>query len=161
MQMRHLLRGLVVGVASGAAGTTALNAVTYLDMVVRARPASSTPEESVNKLAQATGVSIPGDEEQRAHRISGLGPLLGLATGVAVGAVVGVATAAGWNPGRTTGVLVTGGAALVAGNAPMVVLKVTDVRSWSVSDWVSDVVPHLAYGAAAYLTLDAFRATRS
>jgi hypothetical protein len=41
--LKHILRG----VAAGAAGTTALNAVTYLDMVLRGRGASSTPEESV------------------------------------------------------------------------------------------------------------------
>ena len=32
-------RGLLRGAAAGAAGTTALNTVTYLDMVVRGRPA--------------------------------------------------------------------------------------------------------------------------
>jgi hypothetical protein len=31
----------------------------------------------------------------------------------------------------------------------MTVLGVTDPRSWSVTDWVSDLVPHLAYGAVA------------
>ena len=35
------------GAAAGAAGTTALNVVTYLDMAVRGRPASSTPERTV------------------------------------------------------------------------------------------------------------------
>jgi hypothetical protein len=133
----------------------ALNAVTYLDMAVRGRPASSTPEESVKKLAAATGVTIPGDAEHRGNRISALGPLLGLGTGIAVGGVLGVARAAGWAPGRIVGAVVAGGAALVAANAPMVMLKVTDVRTWSVSDWVSDLVPHLAYGAVAFLTLEA------
>ncbi|MCP9968874.1 hypothetical protein LUX57_29935 [Actinomadura madurae] len=45
--MDRLTRGL----AAGAAGTTALNLVTYLDMAVRGRPASSTPEQSVERLA--------------------------------------------------------------------------------------------------------------
>jgi hypothetical protein len=35
-----MFKGLARGAAAGAAGTTALNAVTYLDMAVRARPAS-------------------------------------------------------------------------------------------------------------------------
>jgi hypothetical protein len=29
----------------------------------------------------------------------------------------------------------------------MTVLGVTDPRTWSASDWMSDVVPHVAYGA--------------
>ncbi|HEV7623003.1 MAG TPA: hypothetical protein VGO26_02625 [Amnibacterium sp.] len=41
-----------MGSAAGADGTTALNAVAYLDMVLRARPASSTPETSVERLAE-------------------------------------------------------------------------------------------------------------
>ena len=81
---------VVRGAAAGAAGTTALNAVTYLDMAVRGRPASSTPEETVEKLAHAVHTEVPGDDETRSNRLSGLGPLTGIATGVAVGAVAGL-----------------------------------------------------------------------
>lgn len=44
---------LLYGAAAGAAGTTALNVVSYGDMVVRGRPASSTPETIVPHLAYA------------------------------------------------------------------------------------------------------------
>ncbi len=37
-------------------------------------------------------------------------------------------------------------AALVGSNGPMTALGVTDPRTWSGSDWISDVVPHVAYG---------------
>jgi hypothetical protein len=150
--MTGLLRGLLVGAAAGAAGTTALNATTYLDMVLRARAASSTPETSVERLAEATGVEIPGDDEQRANRVAGLGPLLGIATGIGVGALVGVARAAGIRSGHLAGTLLTTAVVLVASNAPMTVLKVTDPRTWSASDWVSDVLPHLAYGIVTHAT---------
>lgn len=40
-----MTRRFLHGLAAGAAGTTALNAVTYLDMALRGRPASTTPEE--------------------------------------------------------------------------------------------------------------------
>jgi hypothetical protein len=150
--MAGVLRGLLVGAAAGAAGTTALNAVAYLDMVLRARPASSTPETSVERLADAVGVTIPGNEEQRAHRVAGLGPLLGIATGIGVGALVGVARAAGVRPGPLTGTVLTTAVVLVASNAPMTVLGVTDPRTWSAADWVSDVLPHLAYGAVTHGT---------
>ena len=53
-----MLRGFVMGAAAGAAGTTALNTMTYLDMVWRARPASSTPETTVKKMAELTRVPV-------------------------------------------------------------------------------------------------------
>src|SRR5919202_6254675 len=97
--MTGLLKGLAIGAAAGAAGTTALNTVTYLDMVLRARPASSTPEASADALAKRTGVTIPGNDEERQNRLAGLGPLLGIASGVGVGVLLGVARAAGVRPG--------------------------------------------------------------
>lgn len=153
--MTAVIRGLLGGVAAGAAGTTALNTATYLDMVLRARPASSTPETSVEKLADAAGVTIPGDEDARGNRIAGLGPLLGIATGVSVGAVLGLARAAGLRPGPFLGSLLATGIVLVASNAPMTALKISDPRTWSASDWVSDVIPHLAYGIVTRTALTA------
>jgi hypothetical protein len=50
---------LVRGAAAGAVGTTALNTATYLDMVLRARPASSTPQDTVEKLSDKAGVEVP------------------------------------------------------------------------------------------------------
>ena len=153
--MSGLLRGLALGAAAGAAGTTALNTVTYLDMALRARPASSTPEASVEALAKRAGVAIPGTDEQRRNRVSALGPLLGIGSGIAVGVLLGAGRAAGIRPGIVAGTALAGTAALLAGNGPMTVLGVTDPRTWSPTDWVSDVVPHAAYGvvAAALLRL--------
>src|SRR5690349_11542744 len=74
-------RAALRGAAAGAAGTTALNAVTYLDMTIRARAASSTPEASVEKLSDKLGIGIPGEGKERDNRVQGLGPLLGIATG--------------------------------------------------------------------------------
>jgi hypothetical protein len=42
---------------------------------------------------------------------------------------------------------------MVAANGPMTALKGTDPRTWSVSDWASDVVPHLVYGTVTSATL--------
>ena len=53
------------GAAAGAAGTAALNAVTYLDMAIRGRPSSSTPEQVVETIADKAHVSIPGDSQAR------------------------------------------------------------------------------------------------
>lgn len=39
-----------------------------------------------------------------------------------------------------------------AGNGPMTALRITDPRSWDANSWVTDLVPHLAYGVVtAYM----------
>jgi len=68
-----LSRGALRGAAAGAAGTTALNAVTYLDMVLRGRGTSSTPEDTVEKLSDKIHVPVPGEGDERVNRVSGLG----------------------------------------------------------------------------------------
>ena len=144
------------GAAAGAAGSTALNAVTYLDMVVRGRGTSSTPEQTVEKLAELAHVQIPGDDETRSNRVQGLGPITGLVAGVGVGVVVGLVRAAGYRSQPLVGTLLTTLGVLVAANGPMTVLGITDPRTWSATDWASDVVPHLAYAAVVKTTMDAF-----
>jgi hypothetical protein len=144
------------GAAAGAAGTTALNAVTYLDMAVRGRGTSSTPEDTVEKLAATVHLPVPGEGEKRDNRLQGLGPLLGLAAGIGVGVLAGLARAAGLRSATPVGVALTTTVVLVAANGPMTVLGVTDPRTWSATDWISDVVPHLAYGVVVKTTMDAF-----
>lgn len=144
------------GAAAGAAGTTALNAVTYLDMTVRGRPASSTPEDTVEKIASAAHVGIPGDEQTRENRLQGLGPLTGLAAGVGMGIVTGLIRAAGFRSRPVVGTALITAGVMAAANGPMVALGITDPRSWSAVDWVSDVVPHLAYAAVVRATMEAF-----
>ncbi len=141
-----LVRGVLIGAAAGAAGTTALNAETYLDMVARGRPTSSTPEDTGEKLSDKAHVPVPGEGDARKNRVAGMGPLTGPVAGVGVGAG-GLARAAGWRPDLVvSGLLATVGA-LIGSNAPMTVLGVTDPRTWAATDWVADVAPHVVYGA--------------
>ncbi|SFK40480.1 hypothetical protein [Geodermatophilus ruber] len=144
------------GAAAGAAGTTALDAVTYLDMVVRGRGASTTPERTVETLAEKAHVPIPGEGETRRNRVQALGALTGLVAGVGIGVAVGLVHAAGVRTRPLAGTLLITGGVLVATNGPMTVLGVTDPRTWSAADWISDLVPHLAYGAVVKTTIDAF-----
>ncbi|MFD0690664.1 hypothetical protein [Actinomadura fibrosa] len=145
--MNRLIRGMV----AGAAGTTALNAATYLDMALRGRPASSTPEQSVERLAGAAGVDL-GEGEEAENRKAGLGPLLGLATGIGAAACYALLV-----PGRLprpVAALALTGLAMAGSSAPMTLLGLTDPREWSASDWLSDAIPHLAYGVVAAAALD-------
>jgi hypothetical protein len=43
--------------------------------------------------------------------------------------------------------LLVGAGAMAAANLPMTGLGITDPRQWSAKSWLSDAVPHLAYGA--------------
>lgn len=140
------------GAAAGAAGTTALHALTYLDMTVRGRPASSTPQQTVEKLSEESGADIPGDDQSRKSRKSGLGALLGMVTGTAVGIGYGALHGLGWRPPMLIGGFVAGLSAMVGSSAPMTAMGVTDPRRWSPSDWMTDAVPHLAYGLVTAAT---------
>jgi len=60
--------------------------------------------------------------------------------------MLGAAQAAGWRPQLITVAVATGAGAMLVTDAPMAMLGVSDPRTWSVKDWVSDAVPHLAYG---------------
>jgi hypothetical protein len=144
------------GAAAGAAGTTALNAVTYLDITLRGRPPSNTPEQTVQTLSEKLGLRVPGDQNTRPNRIQGVAALLGLATGITLGAGLAAVDEAlngrlGRLPVLASALLFTG-VALAGANGPMAGLGITDPRKWTPSDWASDLVPHLAYGLTAAFT---------
>lgn len=148
-----MLMSILKGAAAGAAGTTALNATTYLDMTARGRPTSSTPEDTVEKLAEVTHLKIPGSGEDRDNRLAGLGPLSGIATGVGVGALLGLARALRFRPPLAVGAAAATVLALVGANGPMTAVGITDPRTWPLESWLADVVPHVAYGIVTATTL--------
>jgi hypothetical protein len=151
-----MFRTIARGCAAGAAGTTALNAVTYADMALRGRPASSAPEDVVDKVTTDSGHPVPGSGDQRDNRLSGLGALSGIAVGVAAGAAVSLVHRAGVRVPVWLGGPVTGALAMAATDMPMARMGVSDPREWSAKDWASDVVPHLAYGLVTYGVVAAF-----
>ncbi len=160
-EMTSISRHLFQGAIAGAAGTTALNAATYLDMALRARPASSTSEQTVERGATLLGLSLPGDEDEEHARASGLGSLLGAVTGVGAGAALGAFRGVTGRPCSPVGTVGAAWAlAMLAGNGPMTGLRVTDPRRWRAVDWVADIIPHLAYAAVAAAALDAFEPHR-
>src|SRR4051794_2206631 len=145
--MSGIWRTVAVGAAAGAAGTAALNAVTFADMTLRGRPASETPEQTVEKLLERSPFDLPGDEQTRRNRLQGLAPLMGSLAGTAGGVVINVLrdTLSARRFGATAGISL--GVGMLVGNAPMTLLGITNPRDWSAADWAADVVPHLAYAA--------------
>jgi hypothetical protein len=152
-QVSVQLKKMLKGAMAGAAGTTALNAVGYGDMALRGRPASSTPAQVVEQLARRACLTIPGTGHARQSRLEGLGALAGIATGVAVGAAAGQWQGAVRRLGPLAGPAAISGAAMLATDLTMAVLGVSDPRTWDAASWLSDVVPHLVFGAVVYAGL--------
>jgi hypothetical protein len=138
----------LAGLTAGAVGTVALNTATYLDMFARARQSSGVPGEVAGRLADCAGVSLGEQEEEAEPRKTGLG--VGLGYAVARGRLRRLPlTVAG---------PVLGLAAMAGSDVPASVLGVTDPRRWPAESWLSDLLPHLAYGFATAATYEALTA---
>ncbi|MEU5789971.1 hypothetical protein ABZ754_19835 [Micromonospora purpureochromogenes] len=147
--------GVVDGAIAGAVGSAALNVVGYLDIAVRARPTSSSPEETIERLAGLAHVDL-GPEDRAANRRTGLGAVLGYALGTGAGAAFGaLASTRRVSPAIATALL--GGGVMASTIASLATLRISDPRTWSRSDWLADIVPHLAYGMAAAATFNRLR----
>jgi hypothetical protein len=144
------------GFIAGVAGTMALDAATYADMLVRGRPASRLPAEAAAKMAKDVGLDLQGDDDATAARREGLGSLLGHVTGAAVGVAAGLVlggrrrSGGGGLAGRA---VLVGAGAMAASMVPMAAQGLTDPREWGLEGWLSDAVPHAAYGVAAATVL--------
>jgi hypothetical protein len=154
-------REVLAGAAAGAVGTTVLNMITYGDMAVRGRPASSIPAQVAGTLAADVGVRLRGKGDHadavQEHRQNGLGALLGYAVGIGIGTLYGALRARTTVPSRWVAGVGIGLAAMLAGDLPGIVLKKTNPLRWSLASWASDVIPHLAYGLATATTFEAIK----
>lgn len=156
INIQQLWPGLLIGAAAGAAGTSALNVLAYLDMAVRGRPASSTPERTVEAMAKLFHLTVPGTGDVLAARLTGLGALTGYAAGIGMGLILGLIYALGWRPTLLVGALTASLFALIGTNGPMIMLGVTDPRTWGLIGWISDLIPHFGYGVVTALVLHYF-----
>jgi len=155
--MTDIAGGALRGVAAGAAGTTALNVVSRLDQMWRARPLSDAPQQVVAELVDRAGAPIPGGPAQRRHRIAALGPLSGSLNGMGLGALAGVLRVAGLRLPPAAGGPLLGLAAMAATDVPLAWSRVSRPRDRSGADWAADLVSHLAYGLVTHRTLVALQ----
>jgi hypothetical protein len=151
----YMLREVLMGTAAGAAGTVALNVTTYADMVVRARPSSSVPSQVAGKLAEKAGIDL-GSDDAATNRKSGLGALMGYVTGLGVGTAYGLVRPHLDDVSVPLASVGLGLAAMAGSDVPATALGVTDPTTWPASSWVSDAVPHLAYGLVTAVAYEAF-----
>lgn len=156
-----MLRNMLLGMAAGAAGTAALNIATYLDMTIRGRASSGVPAQVVETLAEEADIPLKASEEEEEaaqNRTSGAGALLGYDTGLGIGAAYGLLRPQLASVPRPAAGAGLGLAAMLASDLPATLLGVTNPKEWSVSSWVSDIVPHMAYGLVAAMVMHEFRA---
>jgi hypothetical protein len=162
MDIMHIFRGrsieerLLWGVVAGATGTVALNITTYLDMVVRGRPSSGVPAKVAGSMADVAGIqalSLDNEEEAAKNRRSGAGALLGYVSGLGVSMTyAALISGKGLSHPTRTGVIL-GLGAMAMSDIPIIVTGSGDPRTWSRAAWLSDIIPHLAYGLAAAAVL--------
>jgi hypothetical protein len=124
-------------------------------MAWRGRPPSTAPERTVDAIADRAGHPVPGAGEDRGNRLTGLGALAGIATGVGLGAAAGLLRSAGLRLPTGLAAIGLGAAAMATTDGSMAALGVSDPRRWSRQDWLADALPHLAYGAVTVWALRA------
>ena len=151
--MSRILTGLTSGALAGAAGATALNAVSYAKQAVQGSASSATPDQAALAAVEALGAKVPGSPDARANRLEGLGPLAGIGLGMGVGALAGALRASGITIPIAAAPAVLGLAAMALSDGVMTALGITDPRTWTMTSVLEDAVPHLTYGAATVLAL--------
>lgn len=165
-----MLRDIIFGTLAGAAGTVALNIVTYADMALRGRHSSDVPAKLAEKVAAGVGVDLSGnsgvahangehDKETAQQRASGIGALLGYVNGLGIGTAYGVLRLRVKSVPVPVAGIFLGGAAMAASDAPSIRLKVTDPNEWGTSGWLADIVPHVAYGLVTAIVFEMLTST--
>jgi hypothetical protein len=155
-----LRRRIARGAIAGALGTFAIDSATYLDMALRGRPASQVPENTVQHYAEELGVGFGSDGDKAQARRSAVAALAGYATGVTGGVVYGVFSPllrVFPRPLRAVGL---GLGVMAATDTSSTVAGATNPREWGASGWISDVLPHLVYGAVTASAFDSWSSSQ-
>jgi hypothetical protein len=141
---------MMTGAIAGAVGTMALDVTSYADMALRARSSSSLPAEVVKRLSRRAGFAIEND-----NRAAALGAISGYAVGVGVGLAYGALRTRIRRSPLALSALGLAIAAMAASDVPAARVGATDLKSWGFGGWISDIVPHVAYGLATAAVFDA------
>jgi hypothetical protein len=131
--------------------------VTYGDMLLRGRAASGVPATMAGTLADTFGIealSSAATGNQADNRRSAAGALLGYALGIGLGGAYGLARPSLGRASTPLSGVAVGLAAMAAADTSYAVTGVSDPKSWSVADRISDLVPHVIYGLVTVATYE-------
>ena len=137
---------LIRDLAAGAGGVVAMEIASYADMLVRGRPASDQPQQLGDALAENLDFA-QGDTDADKARRSALGSLVGYIDGLTLPALATLL--AFRRRSLSSHALVLTAGAMAGSSALPTALGITDPTKWSRDDWMTDIVPHLAYGITA------------
>jgi hypothetical protein len=152
-----MLRRVLLGVIAGAAGNLTLEIVTYGDMLLRGRSASGVPAKIAGILADDFGIealSSAATSNQADNRRSAAGALLGYALGAGLGGAYGLVRPGLGRMSTPLAGVAVGVVAMTAADASYAVTGASDPKTWTVTDWISDLVPHIIYGLVTVATYE-------
>ena len=152
-----MLREAFLGAVAGAVGNLTLEVVTYGDMLIRGRAASGVPAKMAGFLADEFGIGALSSEatgEQADNRRSAAGALLGYALGIGLGSAYGLVRPALGRVSKPLAGLAVGLAAMAAADVSYGVTGASDPKTWTMVDWVPDLVPHVIYGLVTVATYE-------
>ena len=159
-----MLQRVLLGVVAGAAGNLTLEVVTYGDMLLRGRSASGVPAKMAGILADDLGIgplSSKATGEQAENRRSAAGALLGYALGVGLGSAYGLMRPVLGPVSTPLAGIAVGLGAMTAADTSYAVTGVSDPSTWSLADWISDLVPHVIYGLVTVATYESISRRQS
>lgn len=148
------------GIVAGAMGTVALDIATYMDMTIRGRSSSNAPSKMINIVAEKIRLPLSsqgvGSQDQTAqNRESGAGALLGYVNGLLTGAMYGMLRSQLDEIPIPLAATLVGLTAMAASDVPLVALRVSNPKTWGISGWLADAIPHLVYGIVTVATYEA------
>jgi hypothetical protein len=152
-----MLREGLLGAVAGAAGTLAIEVTTYGDMLLRGRSASSVPARVAGVLADDLDLPFLTTDQtgdQADNRRSAAGALLGYGLGVGLGITYGLLRAGLGQPRLPLAGAGLGLAAMTMSDSSYALTGVSDPRTWTAADWLSDLIPHLVYGLVTVATYE-------
>ncbi len=148
------------GIIAGATGTVALDISTYLDMAIRGLSSSNAPSNMVDKIAKTIHLPLStqhsrSQDQSASNRESGLGALLGYINGLGPGVIYGLLRSQTGKLPAPLAAPIVGLTAMAASDVPLVALRVSNPKSWGISGWLADTIPHLIYGIVTVATYEA------
>ena len=154
-----MLNATLRGIIAGATGTVALDTSTYIDMAIRGRSSSNAPSKLVDTVAQKIHLPLStqgtsSKDQSAQNRESGLGALLGYVNGVGTGVIYGMIRSRFDEIPTPLAAALVGLTAMAASDVPMVALRVSNPKTWGISGWLADTIPHLIYGIVTVTTYE-------
>ena len=152
-----MLRRVLLGAVAGDTGNLTLEIVSYGDMLLRGRSASGGPAKIAGILADDFGIealSRAATGNQADNRRSAAGALLGYTLGVGLGGAYGLVRPILGRVSTPLAGVAVGLAAITAADASYAVTGASDPKTWTVTDWISDLVPHIIYGLVTVATYE-------